>query len=255
LIDTAGRLHIDEPLMDELRGLKRELEPSEILFVADAMTGQDAVRSAGEFHDALGATGVILTKLDGDARGGAALSIRHVTGLPIKFVGTGERPEDLESFDPGRMVGRVLGMGDVLGLIEKAESSVDEEQARELERKLRKNEFTLGDFRDQLRMLRRMGPLSSLMSMLPGMPQIQESDIDPKAITRVIAVVDSMTPGERTRPRILNGSRKRRISRGCGQPVHEINRLLKQFAQMQRMMKAVRSGKRKGRGGLPFLGR
>ena len=255
LIDTAGRLHIDESLMDELRGLKRELEPCEILFVADAMTGQDAVRSAGEFHDALGATGVILTKLDGDARGGAALSIRHVTGLPIKFVGTGERPEDLESFDPGRMVGRVLGMGDVLGLIEKAESSVDEEQARELERKLRKNEFTLGDFRDQLRMLRRMGPLSSLMSMLPGMSQIRESDIDPKAITRVIALVDSMTPRERSRPRILNGSRKRRISRGCGQPVHEINRLLKQFAQMQRMMKAARSGKHRGRGGLPFLGR
>jgi len=255
LIDTAGRLHVDEALMDELRELKRELEPSEILFVADSMTGQDAVRSAGEFHDALGATGVILTKLDGDARGGAALSIRHVTGLPIKFVGTGERPEDLEAFDPGRMVGRVLGMGDVLGLIEKAESSIDEEGARELERKLRKNEFTLGDFRDQLRMVRRMGPLSGLMSMLPGMSQIRESDIDPKAITRVIALVDSMTPGERSRPRILNGSRKRRISRGCGEPVHEINRLLKQFAQIQRMMKSVRSGKRRGRGGLPFLGR
>ncbi len=255
LIDTAGRLHVDEALMEELRELKRELEPSEILFVADSMTGQDAVRSAGEFHDALGATGVILTKLDGDARGGAALSIRHVTGLPIKFVGTGERPEDLEAFDPGRMVGRVLGMGDVLGLIEKAESSIDEEGARELERKLRKNEFTLGDFRDQLRMVRRMGPLSGLMSMLPGMSQIRESDIDPKAITRVIALVDSMTPGERSRPRILNGSRKRRISRGCGEPVHEINRLLKQFAQIQRMMKSVRSGKRRGRGGLPFLGR
>ena len=255
LIDTAGRLHIDETLMDELRSLKRELEPSEILFVADAMTGQDAVRSAGEFHQALDMSGVILTKLDGDARGGAALSIRHVTGLPIKFVGTGERPEDLESFHPERMVGRVLGMGDVLGLIEKAESSVDEEQARELERKLRKNEFTLGDFRDQLRMVRRMGPLSSLMAMLPGMSQVRESDIDPKAITRVIAVVDSMTPLERARPRILNGSRKRRISRGCGQPVHEINRLLKQFAQVRKMMKAVRSGKGRGRGGLPFLGR
>ncbi len=255
LIDTAGRLHIDESLMDELRALKRELSPCEILFVADAMTGQDAVRSAGEFHDALGTTGVILTKLDGDARGGAALSIRHVTGLPIKFVGTGERPEDLESFHPGRMVGRVLGMGDVLGLIEKAEAGVDEEQARELARKLRKNEFTLGDFRDQLRMVRRMGPLSSLMSMLPGMSQIRESDIDPKAITRVIAVVDSMTPRERASPRILNGSRKRRISRGCGQPVYEINRLLKQFVQIQRMMKAATSGKRRGRGGLPFLGR
>jgi signal recognition particle subunit SRP54 len=255
LIDTAGRLHIDEALMDELRGLKRELQPSEILFVADAMTGQDAVRSAGEFHAALETTGVILTKLDGDARGGAALSIRHVTGLPIKFVGTGERPSDLESFHPERMVSRVLGMGDVLSLIEKAEDVIEEVDARELERKLRKNQFTLQDFRDQLRMVRRMGPLSSLVSMLPGMSQVRESDLDTGALTRVIAIVDSMTPGERTTPRILNGSRKRRIARGSGQSVQEINRLLKQFAQIQRMMKAARAGSRKGKPPrLPFFG-
>jgi signal recognition particle subunit SRP54 len=256
LVDTAGRLHIDETLMDELRGLKSELEPSEILFVADSMTGQDAVRSAGEFHEALETTGVVLTKLDGDARGGAALSIRHVTGLPIKFVGTGERPEDLEPFHAERMVGRVLGMGDVLSLIEKAEDTIDEKQARELERKLRKNQFTLEDFRDQLRTVRRMGPLSSLVSMLPGMSQVREADLDSGAITRVIAIVDSMTPRERSRPRILNGSRKKRIARGSGQSVQEINRLLKQFAQIQRMMKAVRAGARKGRPPkLPFLGR
>jgi signal recognition particle subunit SRP54 len=249
LVDTAGRLHIDEELMGELRGLKRELDPSEILFVADSMTGQDAVRSAGEFHEALDATGVVLTKLDGDARGGAALSIRHVTGLPIKFVGTGERAEDLEAFHPERMVSRVMGMGDVLSLI-------DETEARELERKLRKNQFTLEDFRDQLRMVRRMGPLSSIVSMLPGMSQVRESDLDSGAITRVIAIVDSMTPRERATPRILNGSRKRRIARGAGQPVQEINRLLKQFAQIQRMMKAVKAGSRKGRPPrLPFFGR
>jgi len=256
LVDTAGRLHIDQTLMDELRGLKRELAPSEILFVADSMTGQDAVRSAGEFHQALEATGVILTKLDGDARGGAALSIRHVTGLPVKFVGTGERPEDLEPFHPERMASRVLGMGDVLSLIEKAEETIDAGDAKELERKLRKNEFTLQDFRDQLRRVRRMGPLSNLVSMLPGMSQVRESDLDTHAITRVIAIVDSMTPKERGNPRLLNGSRKKRIARGSGQSVQEINRLLKQFAQIRRMMKAVRAGSRKGRpAGLPFLGR
>jgi signal recognition particle subunit SRP54 len=256
LVDTAGRLHIDEALMDELRGLKEEFDPSEILFVADAMTGQDAVRSAGEFHKALDTTGVILTKLDGDARGGAALSIRHVTGLPIKFVGTGERVADLESFHPERMVSRVLGMGDVLSLIEKAEESIDEREALELEQKLRKNKFTLEDFRSQLRMVRKMGPLSGLVQMLPGMSQVRESDLDTNALTRVIAIVDSMTPKERSNPRILNGSRKKRISRGAGQSVQEINRLLKQFAQIQRMMKAMRGGGRKGgRPRLPFPGR
>jgi len=257
ILDTAGRLHIDDELMDEVRELKQELSPTEILFVADSMTGQDAVRSAGQFHEALEATGVILTKLDGDARGGAALSIRHVTGLPIKFVGTGERPEDFERFHPDRMVGRIMGMGDMLGLIEKAEATIDEKKAKEMERKLRKNQFTLEDFRDQLRSLKRMGPLSSIVSMLPGMSQVREADLDPKAITRVIAIVDSMTPKERTNPRLLNGSRKKRIARGCGQSVPEINRLLKQFAQMRRMLKMARKGGRRGKGGagLPFFGR
>ena len=265
LIDTAGRLHIDEMLMDELRGLKAEFDPQEILFVADSMTGQDAVRSAGEFHEVLAATGVVLTKMDGDARGGAALSIRHVTGLPIKFAGTGEKPEDFELFHPDRMVGRILGMGDVLGLIERAEGAIDEKEAKQLEEKLRKNDFTLEDFRGQIRMIKRMGPLSGLVNMLPGMGHIKEGDLDNKALTRALAVVDSMTPQERRLPRILNGSRKRRIARGSGQSVTEINRLLKQFAQMKRMMKQMKGqmGKgKKGKGkvkspfpGLPFPGR
>jgi signal recognition particle subunit SRP54 len=256
LIDTAGRLHIDEELMNELRALKGELEPSEILFVADSMTGQDAVRSAGEFHEALETTGVILTKIDGDARGGAALSIRHVTGVPIKFVGTGERPNEFEQFHPDRMVSRILGMGDVLGLIEKAEETVDEEQVKSLERKMRKGEFSLEDFRDQLKTLRRMGPLSGIMQMLPGMSHVKEADLDPKAITRVMAIVDSMTAKERAYPRILNGRRKKRIARGSGQSVPEINRLLKQFAQMKRMMKTMQAAAKKGRKPkLPFFGR
>jgi signal recognition particle subunit SRP54 len=247
LIDTAGRLHIDEKLMEELRELKAELDPTEILFVADSMTGQDAVRSAGQFHEALTATGVVLTKLDGDSRGGAALSIRHVTGLPIKFVGTGEKSADLEVFHADRMVGRILGMGDMLSLIEKAETTIEEKDARELERKFRKNEFTLGDFRDQMKTMRRMGPLSSIVSMLPGMSQVREADLDSGALTRVIAIVDSMTPLEREKPRVLNGSRKKRVSRGCGQSVAEINRLLKQFAQIRRMMKSAQSAMKQGR--------
>ncbi len=256
LIDTAGRLHIDDELMGELGALKEELAPQEILFVVDSMTGQDAVRSAGQFHEALDISGVVLTKLDGDSRGGAALSIRHVTGVPIKFVGTGERPSDFEEFHPDRMVGRILGMGDVLGLIEKAEATIDEKQAKELERKIRKNAFTLGDFRDQLKTLKRMGPLSSVVSMLPGMSQVKDADLDSGALVRVIAIVDSMTPLERERPRVLNGSRKKRISKGSGQSVPEINRLLKQFAQVQRMMKAMAG---QGKGGkkkrMPFLRR
>jgi len=256
LIDTAGRLHIDDELMDELRDLKAELEPSEILLIADSMTGQDAVRSAGEFHEAIDLTGVILTKIDGDARGGAALSIRHVTGVPIKFVGTGERPSDFEAFHPPRMVGRILGMGDMLTLIEKAEESIDESQAKLLEKKLRKNDFTLEDFRDQLKTVKKMGPLSSVVSMLPGMSNVREADLDSGAITRVMAIVDSMTPRERSYPRILNGSRKKRIARGSGQRVQEINRLLKQFAQMRRMMKSVQAAARSGKPPkLPFFGR
>jgi signal recognition particle subunit SRP54 len=255
LVDTAGRLHIDDALMNELRSLKEALSPSEILFVADAMTGQDAVRSAGEFHRALGLTGVILTKLDGDARGGAALSIRHVTGVPIKFVGTGERPSEFEAFHPDRMVGRILGMGDILGLIEKAEEAFDEERARELEKKIRKNQFTLAEFGDQLRMLRKMGPLQSLAGMLPGMGAVREADLDPEAVGRVIAIIDSMTSSERANPQILNGSRKRRVARGSGRGVPEINRLLKQFAQIRRMMRTLQTARGKKSARLPFFGR
>ncbi len=255
LVDTAGRLHVDDALMDELGRIRAAVEPVEILFVADAMTGQDAVRSAGEFHRALGLTGIVLTKMDGDARGGAALSIRHATGVPIKFVGVGERPSEFEPFHPDRMVGRILGMGDVLGLIEKAEEVFDAEEARDLERKLRKNQFTLADFRDQLRTLRKMGPLSSVASMLPGMGAVREADLDSDAVGRVIAIIDSMTPGERNNPQILNGSRKRRISRGSGRGVPEINRLLKQFAQIRRMMRTIQTAKGKRGARLPFFGR
>jgi signal recognition particle subunit SRP54 len=246
IIDTAGRL----------RGLKDALQPTEILFVADAMTGQDAVRSAGEFHKALGLTGVILTKLDGDARGGAALSIRHVTSVPIKFVGTGERPAEFEPFHPDRMVGRILGMGDLLGLIEKAEEAVDVAQAMELEKKLRKNEFTLQDFRDQLRMLQKMGPLSGVLGMLPGMGALKNVDLDDGAFKGILALIDSMTPVERKRPEILNGSRKKRVAHGSGRSVPELNKLLKQFAQMRKMMKQVQAARGGGKGfRLPFLGR
>jgi signal recognition particle subunit SRP54 len=241
--------------MDELRGLKALLEPSEILFVADAMTGQDAVRSAGEFHRALGLTGVILTKMDGDARGGAALSIRHVTGVPIKFVGIGERPSEFEAFHPDRMVGRILGMGDILGLIEKAEEAFDEGQARDLEKKIRKNQFTLAEFADQIKMLKKMGPLQGLAGMLPGMGAVREADLDSGAVGRTIAIIDSMTPGERANPQVLNGSRKRRIARGSGQSVPEINRLLKQFAQIRKMLKTLQSVRGKKGARLPFFGR
>ena len=256
LIDTAGRLHIDETLMDELRDLKSELHPSEILFVADAMTGQDAVRSAGEFHKALTLTGVILSKMDGDARGGAALSIRHVTSVPIKFIGTGERPAEFEPFHPDRMVGRILGMGDLLGLIEKAEEAVDVAQAMELEKKLRKNQFTLQDFRDQIRTLQKMGPLSGILGMLPGMGALKGVNLDDGAFKGVMALIDSMTPDERHRPEILSGSRKKRVAKGSGRTVQELNQLLKQFAQMRKMMKQVQAARGGGKGfRLPFLGR
>lgn len=260
LVDTAGRLHIDEALMRELQGIKAAVQPTEILFVADAMTGQDAVRSAGEFHKALELTGAVLTKLDGDARGGAALSIRHVTGVPIKFVGVGERPTEFEAFHPDRMVGRILGLGDILGLIEKAEEAIDLDAAKELERKLKKNQFTLQEFSDQIRMMQKMGPLGGVLSMLPGMGKLKDMDLDSSALKPVLAIVDSMTPHERNHPEVLNNSRKKRIARGSGRSVQEINRLLKQFAQMRKMMKAVQSarGAKPGKGGgfrMPFWGR
>ncbi|MGB9605673.1 MAG: signal recognition particle protein [Bryobacteraceae bacterium] len=260
LVDTAGRLHIDDQLMSELEQLKKLLAPSEVLFVADAMTGQDAVRSAEEFHKRLGITGVILTKMDGDARGGAALSIRSVTGQPIKLVGTGERFDALEPFHPDRIASRILGMGDVLSIIEKVEQSIDQRKAEEMQRKLLENEFTLEDFRDQLRQLRKLGPLESLLSMIPQvgpLKGLKNVEVDEKEITRVIAIIDSMTPEERANHMIINGSRRRRIARGSGTSVQEVNRLLKEYAQMRKMMKSFSGGflgKRMGKFKWPFPG-
>jgi signal recognition particle subunit SRP54 len=256
LVDTAGRLHVDAELMDELSGLKAALAPHEVLFVADAMTGQDAVRSASEFHKAVGLTGIVLSKMDGDARGGAALSIRHVTSVPIKFVGTGERASELDAFHPDRMVGRILGMGDILGLIERAEEAIDRDEAEALEKKLRRNTFTLQDFRDQIRTIQKMGPLSGILGMLPGMSALKNVDVDGKALTGVSSLIDSMTPAERERPEILNGSRKKRVARGSGRTVQELNQLLKQFAQMKKVMKQVQAAKAGKRGfRFPVFGR
>lgn len=241
LVDTAGRLHIDDELMNELAMLKRELNPAEILFVADAMVGQDAVRSAGEFHKRLGVTGVILTKLDGDARGGAALSIRKVTGAAVKFAGVGEKYDALEPFHPDRIVGRILGMGDVLGLIERAQKTVDEKKARELERKLREDEFTLEDFRDQLRQIRKMGSVEQLMGMLPKIGPFakipKDAQIDEKQLKATEAIINSMTARERADHNLIDGKRRKRIARGSGTTVQEVNQVLRQYADMRRMMK------------------
>jgi signal recognition particle subunit SRP54 len=259
LVDTAGRLHIDDELMAELQELKRQLQPVEILFVADAMTGQDAVRSADEFHKRLGITGVILTKMDGDARGGAALSIRHVTGQALKFVGVGEKLDALEPFHPDRAASRILGMGDVLSLIEKVGEAVEAKKAEELQRKILDNDFTLQDFRDQMRQLRKLGPLQSIMSMLPGMgalKDLKDVKIDEDQVTRVTAIIDSMTFKERCNHMIINGSRRRRIARGSGTTVQEVNQLLKQYAQARKMMKSLSGGfmgKRLGKMMLPGM--
>jgi signal recognition particle subunit SRP54 len=259
LVDTAGRLHIDDELMTELQQLKELLAPVEILFVADAMTGQDAVRSADEFHKRLGITGVILTKMDGDARGGAALSIRHVTGQPVKFVGVGEKADALEPFHPDRAASRILGMGDILSFIEKAEETIDKKQAVEMQRKLLENEFTLEDFRDQLRQLKKLGPLESILSMMPkvGMlKELKDVKVDEKEVTRVVAIIDSMTPTERANHMIINGSRRRRIARGSGTSVQEVNQLLKQYTQARKMMKNLSGGllgKKLGKFKLPVM--
>jgi len=245
LVDTAGRLHIDDDLMVELQQLKTELNPVEILFVADAMTGQDAVKSADEFHKRLGITGVILTKMDGDARGGAALSIRSVTGQPLKFVGVGEKFDALEPFHPDRVANRILGMGDILSLIEKASEEIDQKQAVEMQRKLIENDFTLEDFRDQLRQVRKLGPLGNLLDMMPkvGMlKQLKDVKVDEDEITHVVAIIDSMTPHERANHMIINGSRRRRIAKGSGTSVQEVNQLLKQYAQARKMMKSLSGG-------------
>ena len=251
-LDTAGRLHIDEQLMDELKRVKAAVKPNEILLVVDAMTGQDAVNAATAFDEALGIDGVVLTKLDGDARGGAALSIRAATGKPIKYIGTGEKLDMLEPFHPDRMASRILGMGDVLSLIEKAEQHVDEEKAKKLEEKLKKNRFTLTDYYEQLVQLRGMGDLSQLAEMMPGGmgKQLAGAEIDPKVMAHTEAIILSMTPEERENPKLLGASRKKRVAAGCGLEVVDVNRLLKQFELMQDLVKQMTRGRMpKGLGG------
>jgi signal recognition particle subunit SRP54 len=245
IVDTAGRLHIDDELMDELQAIKEAVKPSDLLYVADSMTGQDAIKSAGEFNRRVGVTGVVLTKLDGDARGGAALSVVSVVGVPVAFIGSGETLEDLELFHPDRIVSRMLGMGDVLSLIEKAEAALDEGEAEKLEEKLRKNQFTLDDFRSQLKTIKRMGPLESVLGMIPGMGQIKElaqNKPDEKQLARVEAIISSMTAAERANDSIINGSRRKRIAAGSGTSVEDVNRLLKQFTEMRRVIKMIGQG-------------
>jgi signal recognition particle subunit SRP54 len=259
LIDTAGRLHVDEHLMDELKQIKDLTKPDEIFLVVDAMTGQDAVNVAQSFNEQLGLTGVVLTKLDGDTRGGAALSIRAVTNTPIKFIGLGEKMDAIEPFHPERMASRILGMGDVLTLIEKAQATVDEEKAKELEQKMRTMSFTLDDFLDQLGQVRKLGPLDEILKMMPGANKIKglnNIQVDEKQIAHVEAIIRSMTKAEKVQPEIINGNRKKRIAKGSGRSVTEINRLLKQFEDMKKMMKQMtnmqQKGKKKGGFKLPF---
>ena len=241
IIDTAGRLHIDEELMKELKDIEKEVNPDEILFTVDSMTGQDAVKSAAAFDKELPLTGIVLTKLDGDARGGAALSVKFVTGKPIKFVGIGEKYTDFEKFHPDRMASRILGMGDVLSLIEKAEEVVDKKKAEELQKKIKKDQFTLEDFRDQLLQLTKMGSMEKILGMIPGMAQVKNASkmMDDKKIKHLVAIINSMTPQERRNHQIINGKRRKRIARGSGRPVQEVNQLLKQFVQMRKMMKQL----------------
>ncbi len=242
IVDTAGRLHIDEELMDELKHLKSILKPAEILLVVDAMTGQDAVRVSEKFNSDVGITGVILTKLDGDARGGAALSIRAVTGCPIKFVGIGEKLDAIEVFHPDRMSSRILGMGDVLTIIEKAQEAIDEEEAKKLIKKLKEDDFTLEDFRNQIRQIKRLGSLERIISLLPGMgilKELKNAKIDPKELVRIEAIINSMTKEERRNPDIINASRKKRIAQGSGTTVQDVNRLLKSYEEMKKMMKQM----------------
>jgi len=254
IVDTAGRLHIDEALMDELDAIKAAVEPTDLLYVADAMTGQDAVRSAGEFNHRIGVSGVVLTKLDGDARGGAALSVVGVVGVPIAFAGVGERPQDLEPFHADRLVSRLLGMGDVLSLIERAEEALDEEGRERLEKTTRLDDFTLDDFREQLRTIKKMGPLEQVLGMIPGLGGLKElkeqrEQVDDKQLAHVEAIILSMTPAERRNHKLINGSRRKRIARGSGRSVEEVNRLLKQFMEMRKMLKTMggMAGSRRGR--------
>lgn len=256
LVDTAGRLHVDDVLMAELSEMKEQLHPAEVLFVADGMSGQDAVNSARIFSEQLGITGVILTKLDGDARGGAAISVREVTGQPIRYIGVGEKLNDLEEFHPQRMTDRILGMGDVVSLVEKAQQAVETDKAIKLAQKLKKNQFDLEDFLDQIRQLSNMGPLENLLQMIPGAGKAMKGiQFDPKEIKRVEAMILSMTPDERRRPNILNGSRRKRIARGSGMAVQDVNRLINQFEQIKKMMKRMGGmGKKMPKGLGPLFG-
>ncbi len=243
IIDTAGRLHIDEKMMDELSRINASLAPEEILFIADGMTGQDAVNTAKTFSDALDFTGVVLTKMDGDARGGAALSVRAVTGKPIKFLGVGEKYNQLEPFHPERMASRILGMGDVVSLVEKAGQAIDQEKAAKLEKKMMRERFTLSDFYDQLQQIKKMGPLQDVMSMLPGSNKaLKNMQVDENALVHIEAIINSMTREERSKPHIINGSRRKRIARGSGTQVQDVNRLLNQFNMMQKMLKRMKKG-------------
>ncbi|MBQ2412712.1 MAG: signal recognition particle protein, partial [Anaerotignum sp.] len=260
LIDTAGRLHINEELMQELQDIKATVRPQEILLVVDAMTGQDAVTVAESFDGQLGVDGIILTKLDGDARGGAALSVRSVTNKPIKYIGMGEKMEDLEPFYPDRMASRILGMGDVLSLIDKVQSNIDEKEAIEMAKKMRSNEFTLEDFLDQMQQIKKMGPLKDLLGMLPGIPGVGKLDMDAlggvdpqKEMAKTEAIIQSMTKEERRNPSILNGPRKKRIAAGCGRSIADVNRLLKQFEDMKKMMKQMNNMTKGKKGKMPFF--
>jgi signal recognition particle subunit SRP54 len=257
LLDTAGRLHVDKDLMEELIRINEAVKPADILLVADAMTGQDAVNIAQSFNEALDIGGVVLTKMDGDARGGAALSIKEITGKPIKFIGVGEKLSELEPFHPDRLASSILGMGDVLTLIEKAQGLVDEEKAAELEKKLRKSQFTLEDFRDQMLQIRKMGSLGDIMKMIPGMgklKQMKNMDMDENELVRIEAIINSMTPLERRRHGIINGSRRRRIAKGSGTRVQDVNRLLKNYTQVLKMLKKINKGGMQGfpQGMMPF---
>lgn len=256
LIDTAGRLHINEELMEELKNIKTAVHPQEILLVVDAMTGQDAVTVAESFDGQLGVDGIILTKLDGDARGGAALSVRSVTSKPIKYIGMGEKMEDLEPFHPDRMASRILGMGDVLSLIEKAQQSFDEKQAMELQKKMRENDFTLDDFLEQMQQVKKMGPIKDLIGMIPGMNQLNMdalNNVDPaKEMSRTEAIIQSMTKEERANPSILNGPRKKRIANGCGRSIADVNRLVKQFEELKKLMKQMSDMQKGKRGKMKF---
>ncbi len=263
IFDTAGRLQIDKDLIDEIKDLKAAVQPDEILLVADAALGQEAVNVARHFHEAVACTGIVLTKLDGDARGGAALSMKSVTGVPIKFAGTGEKPDEFERFHPDRMASRILGMGDVVSLVEKAQETMDQDEAERMAEKMRKADFNFEDFLSQMQQVKKMGSLGSIMKMMPGMSGLQVGDAEEKRMSRTEAIIQSMTVKERRNPRLLNGSRRLRIARGSGMQVRDVNALVKQFSQMQKMMKKMQGGRgrkmmramqdRMGAGGMPGL--